>query len=152
MWLADGVRRGNRQAARFRARAASAVVVLVATLSGCGSATSSKAHERSEAGVLATIRAAEAEFRAGDYEAFCQNYLTSRLRSVIETVARGKSCAQLLHEQAARANEANLIGVLKPGSHVAVSGDSATVYAPHERTLFVYDKDQWRADWSEEVK
>ena len=128
------------------------ICVLTVALTGCGSSTPSAAHERSEAGVRATIRASEAEFRAGNYEAFCQSYLTSRLRSVIETVARGKSCVQLLHEQAARANEANLIGVLKPGSHIAVSGDSATVYAPHERTLFVYDNHEWRADWSEEVK
>ena len=136
------------------ARRALLVACAIATLAltGCGSSTSSKSHERSEAGVRATIRAAEAEFRAGNYEAFCENYLTSRLRSVVETVARGKSCAQLLHEQAARASEANIIGVLKPDSRIAVDGDSATVYAPHERTLFVYDKNQWRADWAEEVK
>jgi len=152
MWLAPVVVRPRTPATRYRTAAVWAALALAAVLAGCGSSSSSKVHERSEAGLRATIQAAEAEFRAGNYQAFCEDYLSARLRSVIETAARGKTCAELLGEQAVRANEANVVGVLKSDSHIAVTGDSATVFAPHERALFVYSNGQWRDDWSEEVK
>ncbi len=129
-----------------------ATCLLAAALAGCGStSTSGNPHEDSAAGLRATIRGAEAELHAGHYEAFCENYLATRLQALIVSVSHGKTCPQLVAEQTAQAHGANIVGVLKPNSHIAVAGNSATVYAPHERTLFVYSEGQWKAEWSEEV-